>query len=224
MTSLQHKESSEINLSLMALKNCFRLYHKHMNIDSQTNKAISRIPYRDSLLTRLLKRCFNTNISNKTLILATISPSPIDVLHSINTLEHVLLMSIYLYKYNQSIQFEISKYDSNYPLSSVPVNQWTYDQLIQWLSYTDGSRFAHLVIPKGLTGNMLLQYDSQDLASLFANESNEARNVDEGTAWTIENDEIDKHRVIANALWSAIRREQQNALIQSYKNMNINNF
>lgn len=48
MSGAMHRESADINLALMSLKNCFRAYHAQE----------SRIPYRDSTLTKVLKRCF----------------------------------------------------------------------------------------------------------------------------------------------------------------------
>lgn len=84
MTAAKHKESADINFSLMALKNCFRAYHdqlqtlisSHDHITSEStklsrvhkrkkksdNRGGAREPgkanYRASLLTRILKECF----------------------------------------------------------------------------------------------------------------------------------------------------------------------
>jgi hypothetical protein len=89
MTASQHRESADINFSLMALKNCFRAYYYSMEeliakrdamrgvgasergssdaantrakcrIQTAGSKATSGAIYRASLLTRVLKECFS---------------------------------------------------------------------------------------------------------------------------------------------------------------------
>lgn len=51
------------------------------------------IPFRAHILTRVLKDCFVAPASeSRTTVVATVSPSPIDLVHSLNTLEHAVLM------------------------------------------------------------------------------------------------------------------------------------
>lgn len=89
MTASQHRESADINFSLMALKNCFRAYYYSMEeliakrdamksadtsgrsasdtanprsksrVQPNTSKATCGSIYRASLLTRVLKECFS---------------------------------------------------------------------------------------------------------------------------------------------------------------------
>ena len=118
------RESAEINKALGALKNCFRAYHAisrgQTRIDarqenvmsrhgdgSQTYRRIStnrklrvtttvaKAPYRHSMLTRVLKRCFEGahSGSHRTCIVATVSPTTTDLEHTLNSLKHVSLMA-----------------------------------------------------------------------------------------------------------------------------------
>ena len=66
-------------------------------------RPIKKAPYRSSLLTRVLRNCFvpqehnnNTHTDpskpHLTCVIATISPSSSDIVHTINTLDHVSMM------------------------------------------------------------------------------------------------------------------------------------
>lgn len=68
-------------------------------------------------------------------------------------------------------------------------------------------------MPPGITGDGLLQLNSNSLAGLFAGDIRAARQEDEGTAWTIEG-EAERHVGIAKALWAALRLENQSALLK----------
>eukprot|EP00951_Prasinocladus_malaysianus_P041759 scaffold496863_cov47-Prasinocladus_malaysianus.AAC.1 len=81
MTAQQHRESAEINKSLMALKNCFRAY-----------SGESCAQYRSSNLTQVLRSCF-LDPDHRTTIIATVSPAPTDLIHTVNTVAHVSYMS-----------------------------------------------------------------------------------------------------------------------------------
>lgn len=76
----RRNESSEINTSLLALKECVRALDK-----SQTGSK--RIPYRQSKLTLLLKDCF-TSTESMTTMIATVSPGASSADHSLNTLRY----------------------------------------------------------------------------------------------------------------------------------------
>ena len=169
-----HKESAEINMALMALKNCFRAFSlllqqqqqlpserdtteinaelpsssKKCDIGTGTkpvslgeylqgkspssetkdqgNSATNsgrpprlaaagqsgavRIPYRETLLTRVLKDCFTVSsgsTQHRTTIVATVSPTSTDLVHSVNTLDHVVKMSPQLQSLMQAVTVEV---------------------------------------------------------------------------------------------------------------------
>jgi len=73
-------ESSEINTSLLALKECIRA------LDSGRGSA-KHVPYRASKLTLILKDCFTSSLARTTMI-ATVSPGAASADHTINTLRY----------------------------------------------------------------------------------------------------------------------------------------
>jgi hypothetical protein len=81
-TAKLRKEGSQINASLMALKQCVHA--------KASGKNASHI-YRKSKLTMALKMSFMLP-SAKTVVIATVSPSSKDTEHSLNTLRHACVM------------------------------------------------------------------------------------------------------------------------------------
>lgn len=73
-------ESSEINKSLLALKECIRA------LDSSRTSA-THVPYRASKLTLILKDCFTSKLA-KTTMIATVSPGASSADHTLNTLRY----------------------------------------------------------------------------------------------------------------------------------------
>ena len=74
-------ESSEINKSLLALKECIRA------LDSGGHSKDNHVPYRASKLTLVLKDCF-TSPRAKTVMIATVSPGASACDHTLNTLRY----------------------------------------------------------------------------------------------------------------------------------------
>eukprot|EP00435_Cladocopium_sp_Y103_P011653 s1560_g3.t1 len=79
-----------INYSLLMLKECARVMHKQMKQLGEKTEEL-HVPFRRSRLTHLLRSSF-TDPSHQTTVVATLSPSPTDVEHSLNTLQHVGMM------------------------------------------------------------------------------------------------------------------------------------
>eukprot|EP01046_Picozoa_sp_COSAG06_P004341 COSAG06_NODE_181_length_20926_cov_7.590051_4_plen_739_part_00 len=75
------KETNDINVSLMALKDCVR----------EITKGSAHVNYRASSLTQVLRSCF-TDKSACTVVIATVSPSSGDTDHTLGTLSHAILM------------------------------------------------------------------------------------------------------------------------------------
>lgn len=73
-------ESSEINKSLLALKECIRA------LDGNKSGA-SHVPYRASKLTLILKDCFTSKLA-RTAMIATVSPGARSADHTLNTLRY----------------------------------------------------------------------------------------------------------------------------------------
>lgn len=94
--SARMKECIEINRSLMVLKQCIRLRREKREGQSQdedSDATMGHLPFRESLITRLLKDAFTLPASqSRTIVVATVSPSSGDTEHSLSTLEHASLM------------------------------------------------------------------------------------------------------------------------------------
>ena len=230
MTAQMHRESADINFSLMSLKDCFRAYHSNLTgnkymqrTESRCNnpindKVLARAPYRSSLLTRVLRECFILDASknfHKTLLIATLSPSPNDVTHSINTLDHVSLMSPIFQSLTTSIIVEVPLLGA--PLASAAIHTWTHDQLNVWLASADGGRFSSLALPPNIDGARLMEFDTEVLSSLFCGQLREARQEGEGIAWVEGIESTEKHHYLARALWSSLRRTNLHAQIAREK-------
>ena len=77
------------------------------------------VPFRAHLLTRVLKDAFSLDSANsqqqqqqtRTTVVATVSPSPIDLIHSLNTLEHSALMSPALEACKSAATVEVPLFD-----------------------------------------------------------------------------------------------------------------
>lgn len=245
MTAEEHRESADINFSLLSLKECFRTFNselkKQRNFENddlhrdgrhilssipQQSKmkqihdktAILRevekktkAPYRASLLTRVLKECFDLSSTHKTTIITTVSPTPIDLEHTLNSLEHVIMMDTFL----QSTSWVNVV---NLPINEdfvcrLPMEEWTYEHVREWLQTVEGGRFSQLVVPPGLTGKVLCNLNTSSLCALSAGVLRQARQDEEGEAWVEEGTTSNRQNAIGRALYKAIKTQQFNSII-----------
>lgn len=84
------ERGGQINFSLLMLKECARILHANKQRQLE-GKPPQVPPFRSSRLTHLLRSCF-VDESHKTVVIATLSPSPTDVEHTLNSLQHVGMM------------------------------------------------------------------------------------------------------------------------------------
>lgn len=177
-------------------------------------KAAARVPYRAHLLTRVLKECFNPDGGMVTTVIATVSPSPTDLMHSLNTLNHVICMSSELEQLKSEVAVDIPIHTFFSP--TAPVELWTAQHVQNWLASVDGGRFSMLQVPPDLDGKGLVSLEVSSLTALFAGTLRKARQGEEGNAWVVDNtagdEETAKSSAIARALWGSIRREQESIL------------
>lgn len=92
-TADRMKETREINISLSILKDCIRGL---ANMDNSSTKSSKKpyIPFRQSMLTKVLKHVFDPsgNRECKTVVLACINPSLLDTGASKNTLRYAEML------------------------------------------------------------------------------------------------------------------------------------
>mmetsp|Transcript_45086 Transcript_45086/g.97944 ORF Transcript_45086/g.97944 Transcript_45086/m.97944 type:complete len:646 (-) Transcript_45086:30-1967(-) len=84
------ERGGHINYSLLMLKECARIMHRNRQ-RLEDGQGPEHLPFRNARLTHLLQSCFMDE-AHKTVVMATLSPSPTDVEHSLNTLQHVGMM------------------------------------------------------------------------------------------------------------------------------------
>lgn len=116
------KEAREINTSLSVLKDCIR---GRAGIDiAATNNRVGYVPFRQSSLTRVLKHVFDpaAERSCKTLVIACINPSFLDVGASKSTLRYGALLK------GTPPKPAVVGYDPVKPSS------WNHEQLQEWIS------------------------------------------------------------------------------------------
>ena len=182
------RESADINLSLMALKDCFRARYEGR-----------RIPYRAAPLTRVLRRCFD---ECSVAIVATLSASPEDLIHSLYSLETVCLMAPDL-QIKSVVETSRLFAETGSIVSGDPM-EWGAEQFHRWLLTSENGRFSHVVVPEGTTGKELLGMNGAALGALFAGAGREGRASNEGSVWTIE---AMGGRGLAKEMVAALRRE-----------------
>jgi len=142
------------------------------------------IPFRAHILTRVLKDCFVTPASeSRTTVVATVSPSPVDLVHSLNTLEHAVLMCPKLETYRTSTTVDIPVVGTL--RSSEPMEKWSAAQVQSWLATADNGRFCMLQVPQELDGKGLCSLNSSSLSALFEGTLRQARMGGEGNAWVV---------------------------------------
>ena len=184
-----------------------------------TGSRFTKAPYRASLLTRILRECFISGSSHKTTIIATVSPTPTDLEHTLNTLEHVCMMDEKLQNLSSTITVELSMgMTSNAIFYDTPVHEWNNLQLSTWLSCAEGGRFSHLALPPGIDGSNLLSQEAASLSVMFSGQLRQARIENEGGAWIEEVDLNKRQNAIGKALWRALRREQQAYVVRKRNN------
>jgi kinesin family protein 2/24 len=179
MSAAQHRESADINASLMVLKECFRAHA------ARQRGEIVQMPFRSSRLTRVLQECF-TNPEHRTVVIATISPSATDVIHTVNTLLHATMLAKPLADVEAKLMLDIPLHlAGSGSFKHTPVIDWTSQDVLAWLQEAENGNFAHVVVPPNLDGKRLLGTSPQGLAELFDGALREARADNEGDAWTV---------------------------------------
>jgi len=200
MTAQMHRDSAQINTALMALKDCFRAYG--INV---------RPPFRASRLTQVLRACF-TDRQHKTLVIATVSPTPTDLIHTVNSLTHVSYMAECLSSRRRQITVDLPLVDVS-ATARKPISRWSHDEVVAWIGAVEGGRFAHVALPPGLDGAGLMKLSTMRLSQLFDGTLRQGRGENEGSAWTEALGGMGRSHeardTVGRALFAALRKESR---------------
>lgn len=93
-------ETREINKSLTVLKDCIRARALWSIARGELAQKHMHIPFRSTKLTQVLKSAFDVNSTQtcKTIVIACINPSILDVAHSKNTLRYAEMLKVHIPK------------------------------------------------------------------------------------------------------------------------------
>ena len=161
-----------------------------------------RVPYRANMLTRVLRNCFEDD-THRTAIVAAVAPGAESVIHTLNTLDHVVLMAPYLRHASCEVDVPmLGAAGQRHTYEDTPVHEWSAEQVIEWLASVDGGRFAQVVIPKGTDGKDLLRLNARRLTELVETENAEGRADGEG--WYVS-----QQARVGRALFAALRDAQR---------------
>ncbi|KAH8095719.1 hypothetical protein JL720_3042 [Aureococcus anophagefferens] len=189
----QNRESADINLSLMALKDCFRATHDG-----------GRVPYRSSSLTRVLRtRFFDAEAVH---LVATLSPSADDLIHSVYSVATACLMAPGLGDATRStvaterLAAELSAGTGD-PALEHPA-RWSADTTRAWLLTAERGKFNRRAARGDHRGD-LLSVDAAGLGALFAGRA-APRDGHEGAMWVVG---ADTDAALAREITNALKRE-----------------
>ncbi|KAL7462767.1 hypothetical protein ACHAXS_003143 [Conticribra weissflogii] len=119
----RQKESAEINASLWALKECIRA--------RATNN--SRIPYRNSNLTRILRESFERQ-NARLCVIACVAPNATDTEHTMETLKTVATICGFEDKIKEAKAHAVTPPPLSRKQSAIPVKDWDHDQVVKFLA------------------------------------------------------------------------------------------
>uniref|UniRef100_A0A7S3GI95 Kinesin-like protein n=2 Tax=Palpitomonas bilix TaxID=652834 RepID=A0A7S3GI95_9EUKA len=176
----RQKESALINSSLMALKECVR----------KKQEKAGYIPFRSSELTRLLKPVF-TSDNSKCAVIATVSPGATDCEHSLNTLQHALLMSgrnsesvCTIFEMGRKFELpEEKKEKERVRQSSLAPVKWSKEDVASWLKGID----PLCKVPFGTDGKQLIRFSCSRFVQACQGDAERGGRIFENLRKTIAN-------------------------------------
>ncbi|KAI8714572.1 Kinesin motor domain-containing protein [Fusarium sp. LHS14.1] len=141
------KEAREINASLSVLKDCIR---GRASIDAGTAAPGKKlyVPFRQSALTKVLKHVFDpaAERSCKTVVVACVNPSFLDVGASKNTLRYGEMLRVPVPK-TVAPKYEVAK-----------PSTWSHEQLQEWIGKNSGTPSVSVeILAPQETGKQLLR-------------------------------------------------------------------
>lgn len=97
---------------------------------------VVRVPYRANVLTRVLRNCFEDD-SHRTAIVAAVAPGAESVIHTLNTLDHVVLMAPHLLHHTCEVDVQMTGSSAvRHSYEDTPVHEWSAEQVsrLPWLA------------------------------------------------------------------------------------------
>lgn len=166
-------ESTEINASLYALKECIR-------VRSRNNKGQKklRVPYRSSNLTRILRESLECQDA-RLAVIATVSPNATDTEHSIQTLKTVSTLTDSSWEEGDAQKLMTPSPTSKGVYSSIPPKKWSHEELVQWLK--DKRFLGKTEVPGHLNGKAVMRMSKLQLQYTLYDDLPEQENEPTGS-------------------------------------------
>lgn len=153
-------ESSEINSSLYALKECIRA----------RQNGSKHIPYRSSLLTRVLRECLEDD-TNLLTVVATVAPNATDTEHTLETLKTVCMWINHPRADGSLSSSKATIVNTIKPTvdSPTPQNpkQWTHMELVEWMARKRLLQTADSAVPSHVDGRAVMRMSELQLRAIF---------------------------------------------------------
>lgn len=150
----RQKESTEINSSLWALKECIRARA------SGSSSNAGPIPYRSSNLTRILRETLERDDA-QLCVIATVAPNATDTEHSIETLKTVSQLTTKDSAMEEMKTRVVTEVKKQLPISP---KQWNHLQLVKWMNT---KRFQEQVTPGHIDGKQVMRMNRMQLNNAF---------------------------------------------------------
>ncbi|ETI32424.1 hypothetical protein F441_21165 [Phytophthora nicotianae CJ01A1] len=159
----RRKEAIEINKSHLALKECVRA------IGREDNTGF--VPYRASVLTRILKSCL-WSANSRASVIATISPLSIDTEHTL----HTLLCAGQMLEDTPHVSTErvdVKEAGEGEEERMVPIREWDNDRVRNWLCSVRKGKFQKFAdnVNSSVDGRMLIRFTHARFTQLCGGDS-----------------------------------------------------
>jgi len=165
-SSERQKESAEINASLYALKECIR---------ARASKK-SRIPFRSSSLTRILKESFERD-GARLCVIACVAPNATDTEHTMETLKTVASIVGVEDQIQEEKSHVVTALRRESKPTSLPPKQWDHERLKKFLAHKkmhkvklsekhDGKQIMKMSVPQ-MRAHLFEDVDKELAPKLF---------------------------------------------------------
>jgi len=156
----RQKESTEINASLYALKECVRA-----RALAARGKRV-QIPFRASNLTKVLMESL-VRADAHLAVIATVSPIPTDTEHSVATLRTVCAIAGYgedaVVEYKDEVKRDLPVREQR-----IHPSKWTPRFFRDWLGKVANGRFRHVaeLIPRDTSGKQIMRWGQAQFSTI----------------------------------------------------------
>jgi kinesin family protein 2/24 len=157
----RQKESTEINSSLWALKECIRA-----RADGKHHQTV--VPYRSSNLTRILRESLERKDA-QLCVIATVAPNATDTDHTIETLKTATNLAAMDNVIEDMEAREVAVVSPKNDHDMLAPKQWDRSRLVEWMGR---KRFLEKDVPDHMDGKQVMRMSRIQLKNVFFDDDN----------------------------------------------------